>query len=700
MALFYKRPLACGCACLIAVVFVGYFLSCLFSFLLACAFLIPFLILTGICLFRGFSYRKLFAILVLAALALGFLRVAIDRYHAQELLSEYQEQNVTAKLVIKDVVYQNAYGAEFLAQVTHMNSKEESETVILRFDSTVPFGIEDRISGEFSVHDLAYEAYSEGAAHEYFSDGATCLFLCEDVQTLSLSESGTNTLRARLSRLCAIAAFRITDTVGGEEGNLLAAMLLGAKDKLSEATVRDFRLSGVSHLLALSGLHLMILVGLIDRILYLLRASKRMRIIIVMPLCFFYLILTGCNYSLLRAMLMLLAVYLSFLLREHNDSITMLFVSAALILCVTPYAIFSLSFQMTMLATLGILAYAKLHASLYKLLPVKKGWRGLLLKILRAILCSVLITLTTTLCLLPVLWLTLGSYSLMTPLANLVLVPIAPALLFGAVLALLLPFSITGSMIALVGKAALTLCRFFASFDLMISLTRTYVPYILIPLFIASAFLLLIDLKKRHWLALAPLAAAILAFSVVIPISHQIGKESLTVTYRAAGSNEGLVLVQNNGAVLCDISNSSLTQWRANWYAAQKMGATRLEVLMLTHYHSKSVSAFSRFSQSAYIHALWLPQPQTQDDREILLQLLEIAQKRDLSVTVYDHDLALTVFERGTLVLQTPLFHSRSTEAAFSLEVTFAEKTLCYPRVHFPNICESRKRHTIVRPRI
>lgn len=678
MALFYKRPLACACACLIAVVFVGYFLSCLFSFLLACAFFIPFLILTGVCLFRGFSYRKLFAILVLAALSLGFLRVAIDRYHVQESLSEYQEKSVTAELVLKDVIYQNAYGTEFLAQVTHMNSKEESETVILRFDSTVPFGIEDRISGVFTVHGLEYEAYSEGAAHRYFSDGAKCLFVCEDMQTLSLSQSGTNTLWARLSRVRAVAAFRIADTVGGEEGNLLAAMLLGAKDKLSEATVRDFRLSGVSHLLALSGLHLMILVGLIDRILYLLRASKRMRIIIVMPLCLFYLILTGCNYSLLRAMLMLLAVYLSFLLREHNDSITTLFLCAAIILGVTPYAIFSLSFQMTMLATLGILAFTKLHASLYKILPAKKGLRDLPFKVLRAALCSILITLTTTLCLLPVLWLTVGSYSLMTPLANLLLVPIAPVLLFGALLALLLPFSITGSIIALVGEAALTACRFFASFDLMISLTRTYVPYILIPLFVASVLLLLIDLKKRHWLTLAPLAAAILAFSVVIPVSHQLGKESLEIAYRREGSNEGLILVQNSGAVLCDISNSSLTQWRADWYAAQQMGATQLEVLMLTHYHSKSVSALSRFSQSAYIHALWLPQPQTQGEREILLQLLEIAQKRGLSVTVYDHELALTVFEHGTLILQAPLFHSRSTEPAFSLEVTFAEKTLCY----------------------
>ncbi len=678
MALFYKRPLACACACFVAAVFFGYFASVSLCFWLAGAFLLPALALFCICLLRGFSYRKLFLLLTLVALSLGAFRTAIDRVGVQDVREAYGEQAVLSELVIEDVLYQNAYGAEFLARVHSVASEKWEQTVILRFDTAIPFVVGDRISGEFYICDLDFDAYRGDADYQYFSEGAKLLFVCEDAQTLSLAESGINTLSAKLSRLRAIAAFRLSDTVGGEEGKLLAAMLLGAKDKLSDATIRDFRLSGVSHLLALSGLHLMILVGLSDRLLCLLRASKRVRIALLLPLCLFYLLFTGCNVSLLRAMLMLGVVYLSFLLREEGDSLTALFVSAAAILAFAPFAVFSLSFQMTMLATLGILAFSKCHTLLYKILPIRKGIRDLPLKALWGILSSLLITLTTTVCLTPVLWLTVGSLSLMTPLANLALVPLAPALLFGAVLCLALPFSPVGSAVGLVARLALLLSRFFASFDLTLSLTRAYVPYILIPFLLISAILLLLDLKRRYWLALAPLAATILAFAVVLPVSEHLGGSQLQVAYRRDGNNEGLILVQNGSAVLCDVSGSSLTQWRADWYAAQKMGATRIEVLLLTHYHSKSVSALSRFSQGAYVHALWLPEPQTQTDTEILVRLLEVAQKQGLSVTLYEHGIALTVFERGTLTLHAPLRQERSAEPAFSLDVTFAGQTLCY----------------------
>ncbi|MBO7342198.1 MAG: ComEC/Rec2 family competence protein, partial [Clostridia bacterium] len=623
MALFYKRPLACACACFMLAVFLSYFAPITLCFILVCALLVPALALLGVCLFRHFSYRKLFLLLVLLALLLGLARTACDRLGVQEARESVGEEAVAAELVITDVLYQNAYGAEFLASTESISEEELTENVVVRFSFAAPFGVGDRIRGEFLLRDLDFEAYSQDAEYRYFSEGAKLLLVAENTPALALLESGTNTLSAKLSRLRAIAAFRIADTVGGEEGKLLAAMLLGTKDALSDATVRDFRLSGVSHLLALSGLHLMILVGVIERFLCLVRVPKRVRIAVMLPLCLFYLLLTGCNFSLLRAMLMLGAVYLSFLLREDNDSLTALFVSAALILAVTPFAVFSLSFQMTMLATLGILSFSKFHTMLCRVLPAQRGLWGVPLGALRVMLSSLLITISTTLCLLPVLWLTVGSYSLITPLANLVLVPLAPLLLISAVVCLVLPFSVCGSIAAFAARIALLLTRFFASFDLMLSLTRDYVPYVLIPVLCLGALLLLFDLKRRCWIALTPLAVAVAAFAVAIPIANHVGKAQLQVTYRGAGKNEGLILVQNESAVLCDLSASTLTQWRANWYAAQDMGATQVEALMLTHYHSKSVSALSRFAKIVYLHALWLPEPQTKEESDIFLQLTQ-----------------------------------------------------------------------------
>ena len=678
MALFYKRPLACACACLIVTIFTLYFAPISVCLLIGGVFVLVSLFLLFLCLVRGFSYPKLFLLLIVLAISIGGFRTYLDQKNGVKGNILPMGEVFQSELSIKEIVYQNTYGAEYLVHVERLGEYDTSYTAMLRIESSAPFGVGDNIQGSFLLESLDYDAYSDNAATNYFSQGAKFLLVCEDAQALTLLESGTHTLSAKLSRIRAIAAFRISSAVGGEEGKLLAAILLGTKNDLADSTVRDFRLSGVSHLLALSGLHLMILVGLTDLLLRLLRTSKRTRIAIVIPLCLFYLLLTGCNYSLMRAMLMLGAVYLSFLLREDNDPPTALFLSAAIILVVTPYAVFSLSFQMTILATLGILAYAKFQTAILKLFPKGKGKLRFLRSVIRALLSSFLITITSALCLLPVIWLTFGSYALLTPFANLLMVPIAPFLLFGAILALLLPLAPIGAMIAPIAKFALLLSRIFASFDMMISLRAAYVPYILIPLILISALLLVLNLKHRYFLSLVPLVLAILAFAIAVPIAHRLGEEKLTLTYRQSGKNEGLILVQNSGAMICDASGASLTQWRADWYTAQQLGATRLEVLMLTHYHSKSVVALSRFSQSVYIHALWLPQPQNDSEKEILSDLLEIAIEKGLSVTIYEHETPLTVFETGEIRLQKPLWHSRSTEPAFSLRVSFGQEVICY----------------------
>jgi hypothetical protein len=191
---------------------------------------------------------------------------------------------------------------------------------------------------------------------------------------------------------------------------------------------------------------------------------------------------------------------------------------------------------MTMLATLGILAYAKFQAPIVKLFPKGKGRLRFVRWLARGTLLSLLITLTTTLCLLPVLWLTLGSYSLMTPLANLLLVPIAPALLFGAVLALCLPFSPIGIAIAPIAKLVLYLSRFFASFDLMLALRAAYVPYIMIPLIVLSALLLVLDLKQRYFHSLLTLALSVLAdISAVFPSMEVISTLIFSLSPGRAG---------------------------------------------------------------------------------------------------------------------------------------------------------------------
>jgi hypothetical protein len=88
--------------------------------------------------------------------------------------------------------------------------------------------------------------------------------------------------------------------------------------------------------------------------------------------------------------------------------------------------------------------------------------------------------------------------------------------------------------------------------------------------------------------------------------------------------------------------------------------------------------AISRFSKSVRLGSLWLPEPQTSKEKEILAELLDVAIENELQVSIYRPHTALYVFETGTLALTSRIFYSRSAEPSFALTLTFGEKTLCY----------------------
>jgi ComEC/Rec2-related protein len=135
---------------------------------------------------------------------------------------------------------------------------------------------------------------------------------------------------------------------------LLSALLLGNRAGVPEAELELFRSSGSLHVLALSGMHIGILYGLVSLLLAFL-ADRRWRLSVAALLVLPYLFLTGASPSLLRAVLMLLAAALGLILDRDSAPLDLLALAGAVILLLQPIAAFELSFQLSFLALLGML---------------------------------------------------------------------------------------------------------------------------------------------------------------------------------------------------------------------------------------------------------------------------------------------------------------------------------------------------------
>ena len=677
MALFSRRPLCLGCLLLIAVTAAFFFLDAVWRLSLLCA-LLPIWILLFTLLLRRYSYQKLYLLVLVTAMLLGGARTALHLAN-EERLTEKISSSVSAELEVLEVNHTNSFSAELLCRTESINGEKQSSIVVVSLAYASPFYVGDCIEGRFTVQPLTFDNYYEGQAHQYRAEGAEVILVSENAKVISLLGNERGRLSKKLADLRESFAFEIRERVDGEAGELLVAMLLGERSGLSAFTVTNFRRVGVSHILALSGLHLSIIAVICDRLLFLLGRGKRTRIATTTCLLLGYLFLTGCSISMMRAVFMLLLVYLSFFAKQNADALTSLSVAGAIILCITPYAVFSVSYQLTMLATFGILAFSGVYGYLMQKIPRKKGILRLPLWCLRFVLSSLLVSLAASFAILPVQWLTFGEFSIMTPLGNLLLVPLAtPLLTLGVGVLFLYPAAPFAAAARCIANVMLQLTEVFARADTMMSLRYAFVPYIIIGCMVLAVLLLAVDMKRLRPLVILPIALFIVSFSVCFAVHAGITKNTVSTVYRVDGKNEGIGFVCHSGTLLCDISGGSTTQLKNSWRALQGAGATEIDVLMLTHYHSTQAVSLEKFLQSVLVRSIWLPPPSDEEDAVLQKQLIAAAEKYRAQVLCYTYDTALSLFDLGEITLSAPLYQKRSVEPIISLTVTVGESRLQY----------------------
>lgn len=149
----------------------------------------------------------------------------------------------------------------------------------------------------------------------------------------------------------------------GQAYALVAAMTLGDRSALDRGLRATYNVSGASHVLALSGLHM----GIIYALLSLFTVGRRWRLlsqVLTVLTIWAFVFLVGMPTSSVRAALMLTLYALLSLGYRNRLSLNALAFTAIVVLTVSPYTLFDVGFQMSYLAVLSILVW----------MPVVEGW--------------------------------------------------------------------------------------------------------------------------------------------------------------------------------------------------------------------------------------------------------------------------------------------------------------------------------------
>lgn len=209
-------------------------------------------------------------------------------------------------------------------------------------------------------------------------------------------------------------------------------LLLGVKQALGEELETAFRETGVIHIVVLSGFNVMIVV---TAVLYLLGRVFPLRIQLVVGLVAITLfaLMVGLSATVVRASLMAGLVLVAKLIGRQYNIMRALFLAGAIMVFVHPYILlFDIGFQLSFMATLGLIIFAPQFEFYLEKRESWYDWRSLLIA-----------TTATQLAVLPLLVFYVGQVSLISIVVNLIILPLVPV-------AMLLTFLV--GVIGLVGE--------------------------------------------------------------------------------------------------------------------------------------------------------------------------------------------------------------------------------------------------------
>lgn len=212
----------------------------------------------------------------------------------------------------------------------------------------------------------------------------------------------------------------------GQAYAVLAAMALGDKSSLSDELKEEYSVSGASHVLALSGLHL----GIIYAILSLLFSRRRWQIVsqvLILLAIWSYVFIVGMSASVVRSAVMLTVYSFVSLLNRNRLSLNTLSVAAVVILAGSPLYLYDVGFQMSFAAVLFIIIFYR------PLLEVMPG-RIRNIPIIKQIWQMTAVSVAAQIGVAPLIAFYFGRFSCYFLLTNMIVVPAATVILYGAVL--------------------------------------------------------------------------------------------------------------------------------------------------------------------------------------------------------------------------------------------------------------------------
>lgn len=369
-----------------------------------------------------------------SVVAVCFILTAYD-YFVYNPYVKISSKDRTETVTITDFPYASGDKYYCLGKFTsEENGKTYKVRLSLNSASKYDFDYEEKINALEPGDKLTFKGYyyliggdNKAISQNFKSRG---LFLgAYPKGKLSVEKANSRSLGYYLKREKVRTINLLLSSFDRNTASIGIGVLLGDKSVLDSDTFLTIRNSGISHILAVSGLHLTVWIMFILNILESLGLNKRRWAIFLLGFDLLIMFFASFSGSVVRAGIMMGVYLLSVILKEQADSLNSLGLSAVILLTVNPFAALNISYLLSFVACFSIISAALPIISKGEAY-IKTRWKSpYAIKILSSLFSSVVISVVVAIYTFPVISYYFGTLSVFSVLTNLLIMPISTLLI-------------------------------------------------------------------------------------------------------------------------------------------------------------------------------------------------------------------------------------------------------------------------------
>jgi competence protein ComEC len=339
--------------------------------------------------FIGYLFRK--TVLFIFISWLSFFLIGILLIYGGDATKNYNyfEKHLTntsnAILAIEKVLKPGNYHYKYMAEVLQIDHQKTTGSVLINIEKdsvTSFFKIGDRIllKNKFVAIKESLNPYQFNYKNYLAKQGIHQQVYAKKLELLLLNQTSTSFLEF-------IAAFRLKIQqslqqydFSEDELAIMNALLLGQRQDISKELTANYSKAGAIHILAVSGLHVGIILWMLSFVLKPLERYKKgkvIKLVLVVLFLWFFAVLAGMSASVTRAVTMFSAIAIGQFFNKRNAIEQSLIFSMFLLLLLKPLFLFDVGFQLSYLAVFGIIWVQPVFYQLWKpkYYIIDKGWQ-------------------------------------------------------------------------------------------------------------------------------------------------------------------------------------------------------------------------------------------------------------------------------------------------------------------------------------